>query len=276
MFSTTYTMMGLFFFNIIFAGGGFSTYNPTPPWQVDSVTAYFNDLTTEQTPSSGYYPNGRGYPDVSLLGTAFATVVNGEVVMQHGTEAASAVFAGMVSLINMERARNNLSSVGLINPTLYQYGNQRNNNWYNSLYRSAKLFVSRFTLFGYFNDITSGNNKCMALTYSTSTTTLSCCKSGFYASKGWDPVTGWGSVSYPALRDMFIPSSSKSTSSALSGGAIAAIIVGFAVLLLLMWMIVVCVQANILANSRNAKTDQIVSSDGALSSNSDNLPDQLL
>ena len=243
------------------------------------MNAYFTNLTTEQTPSSGYNPNGRGYPDVSLLGTAYTTVVNGEVVTQHGTEAASAVFAGMVSLMNMERARNNLTSVGLLNPTLYHYGSQQNNNLFNRLYYSAKLILSRFTLFGYFNDITNGHNKCMALSYSTSTTTLTCCKSGFYASKGWDPVTGWGSVSYPALREMFIPSSSRSTSSVLTGGAVAGIVVGFAVFLLLVWMIVLSVQVCFEAyvtNRRSVEADNSVYSDGVLSSNSDHLPHEML
>ena len=244
------------------------------------MNAYFSSLTTAQNPSSGYNRNGRGYPDVSLLGTAYTTVVNGEVVVQHGTEAASAVFAGMVSLINAERVRSNLSSVGLLNPTLYHYGNQQNNNWFTCLYYSAKLIFSRFTLFGYFNDITSGNNKCMALTYSTSTTTLTCCKSGFYASKGWDPITGWGSVSYPALRDMFIPSSSSRRNSiSLSGGAVAAIVLGCAVFLLVVWMIVISVQLCFEAyvtNRRSVETDNSVYSDGVLSSNSDHLPHEML
>ncbi len=205
-------------------------------------------------------------------------MVHGEEVIQYGTEAASAVFAAMVSLLNVERARNNQTSVGFLNPTLYQYGNQRNNNWYNSFYHTTRQFISRYSLLGYFNDVTSGNNKCMALTYGTSTTTLTCCTSGFYASKGWDPVTGWGSIGYLALRDMFVPSRSG-TISELSGGAIAAIVVSCAVFLLLVWMATVCVKIcykTILANRRAVEADNSVYSDAALSSNSDNLPDQLL
>merc|ERR1712014_191696 len=51
------------------------------------------------------------------------------------------------------------TSVGFINPTLYQAGASS------------------------FNSITSGNNKCTAST--------TCCSQGFTATAGWDPVTGW-------------------------------------------------------------------------------------
>jgi len=64
----------------------------------------------------------------------------------------------LVSIINGKRLKRGLSPVGFINPTLY-------NN-------SAS-----------FQDIVSGHNKCSAKNGV-------CCQSGFYASKGWDPVTG--------------------------------------------------------------------------------------
>jgi hypothetical protein len=77
-----------------------------------------------------------------------------------------------------------MSTIGYINPTLYS---------------------QNFS--GNFNDVTSGYNKCCSYTGSNPSS-ASCCPSGFYASSGWDPVTGLGSIYYTTLSEMFsVPSS---------------------------------------------------------------------
>jgi len=43
-----------------------------------------------------------------------------------------------------------------------------------------------------FNDIVNGNNRCAAATGGAPV----CCKSGFDALKGWDPLTGHGSIDF--------------------------------------------------------------------------------
>ena len=47
--------------------------------------------------------------------------------------------------------------------------------------------------------MTSGDNKCCA----SSTGNPTCCDSGFTATSGWDPVTGWGSMDYTQLLKLF-------------------------------------------------------------------------
>ena len=66
-----------------------------------------------------------------------------------------------------------MSIMGYINPFLYKY------------YANVA------------NDITSGDNKCSAVTYEPVFSypyyyrlINTCCSEGFYATKGWDPVTG--------------------------------------------------------------------------------------
>jgi hypothetical protein len=73
-----------------------------------------------------------------------------------------------VSLVNSERSQYGLPSIGFLNPALYSP------NYTN-----------------YFNDVTSGNNNCCA--YPDEKV---CCDAGFTATEGWDPVTGWGSISF--------------------------------------------------------------------------------
>ena len=199
---------------VITTGGGFSTYNPTPSWQTDAVNAYFNTLSANQQPTSGYNRNGRGYPDISLIGVWYQVVVQGQMTSLFGTSASAPVLAGMISLINAARAENNQSSVGFINPTLYLYGK---NNTYGS---NNTNYIA-------YNDITSGANFC------TAGSPLICCESGFYTTTGWDPVTGFGSINYPNLAYMFdihanyttITSSSNSNKSKLSTGAIVGIVI---------------------------------------------------
>lgn len=107
---------------------------------------------------------GRGYPDVSLLGASYITYASGGQVVLYGTSASSPLFAAMVSLVNSARKAAGKSALGWLNPALYAF--------------SSQIIL---------NDITKGNNLCTAQK-------AACCKQGFYAAPGWDPVTGLGSV----------------------------------------------------------------------------------
>jgi len=112
----------------------------------------------------------------------------------------------MVSLTNAARAKENKPALGFINPTLYAFGPTN----------------------AYFNDITSGNNKCMAYGNIADAVNATCCESGFYASAGWDPLTGFGSIQYPNLAEMIenAPVSDDDKDDALSTGAIVGIAIG--------------------------------------------------
>lgn len=102
---------------VITTGGGFSTFYATPSWQSPSVASYFGNLS--RAPAAGYNPQGRGIPDVSMVGVRYQTVVAGSVVSLFGTSASAPVLAGFVSLVNAARVSKGLPLIGWINPTLY-------------------------------------------------------------------------------------------------------------------------------------------------------------
>ena len=86
--------------------------------------------------------------------------------------------AAFVSLVNSRRRSHGKPNMGWINPFLYTY------------YAS------------YINDINTGDNKCSALyedCYYNCYYYSTCCSTGFYATSGWDPVTGLGSVNFDAF-----------------------------------------------------------------------------
>jgi tripeptidyl-peptidase-1 len=162
--------------DVITTGGGFSGYWSTPAWQAGAVTSFIQGGASS---GSGFNPRGRGYPDVALIGVGYQVVVQGQFYNMYGTSASTPVLAGMVTLVNLQRARRGKGPVGFLNPTLYATRN------------AARL-----------NDVTSGspNNCCSSMQASAAI----CCQHGFDATEGWDPLTGLGTVSYPALLDMFL------------------------------------------------------------------------
>jgi tripeptidyl-peptidase-1 len=155
---------------VITTGGGFSTLFEQPSYQSSAVSGYFSGLSTSEQPVDGYEVNNRGYPDVSMLGYNYEVVIAGKTYAVSGTSASAPVFAGVASLINAARLESGKSALGFLNPALY----------------SSDLASS-------YNDITEGHNKCTAGRV--------CCDEGFYASSGWDPVTGLGSVDYSKFYD---------------------------------------------------------------------------
>ena len=107
---------------------------------------------------------GRGYPDISLIGYNYKMVMEGKSMNNIDESPAAAVLVGFLSNINAARHNSGKGSLGWINPAIYM----------NSTY-----FV---------RDIISGSNLCKSSGL--------CCKEGFYATPGWDPVTGLGSLDY--------------------------------------------------------------------------------
>eukprot|EP01097_Dermamoeba_algensis_P008449 TRINITY_DN5641_c0_g3_i1.p2 TRINITY_DN5641_c0_g3~~TRINITY_DN5641_c0_g3_i1.p2 ORF type:complete len:118 (-),score=41.80 TRINITY_DN5641_c0_g3_i1:144-497(-) len=97
--------------------------------------------------------------------------MGGEPQLTGGTSASSPIVAGIVALLNDYRLKRKLDPIGPFNPLLYKIA-------YN--YPAA------------FNDVTVGDNVC------TEDGCSSSCK-GYFCTKGWDPVTGWGSPVYSEL-----------------------------------------------------------------------------
>lgn len=151
----------------ITTGGGFSKYYTAPSYQQSAVSGYLRTMTT---PATGYLATGRGYPDISAAGVNYVTVVGGEVLFMSGTSASTSVIAGMVTLVNARRLAAGYSTVGWLNPTLYTL--------------NATIGV---------NDVIGGHNKCITKAPGQA---LVCCSEGFYGARGWDPVTGFGSLNF--------------------------------------------------------------------------------
>ena len=159
----------------ITSGGGFSAYFPQQSWQSAVVAAYFKNVVgTAKAPVKGYQPAGRGYPDISLVGTNYMTQIGGDWYAVSGTSASSPAFAAMITLINSARISLGKSTVGWLNPTLYG--------------RRAS----------YVKDITSGRNNCGVGNYDW------CCSQGFYAAPGWDPATGLGSINFNSFKNVLV------------------------------------------------------------------------
>ena len=111
----------------------------------------------------------RGVPDVASDAsghTGMALVISdggGKYTIRNsgGTSATAPMWAGLIALADQYAGRH----LGFVNPAIYRIG------------RSARYHQA-------FHDITSGNN---TVRFPPRTIT------GYQASAGWDPVTGWGS-----------------------------------------------------------------------------------
>lgn len=220
-------------YTIITTGGGFTLDYPRPSWQDAAINAYFAYVNgtmlepysnaTESHPDDDdfagyslqgrytYNRDGRGYPDVSLFAHNYAVVDDGVLEPVDGTSASTPVMAAFTVLVNYKRLAAGGSRIGWLNPFLYSY----------------------YTLFT--KDIeTGGANNCTALfgyNYTTQTALSTCCVEGYYTVKGWDPVTGLGSVNFnkfleAALAVNPVPLSNDDDGNSLSGGAIAGIVIG--------------------------------------------------
>lgn len=101
--------------------------------------------------------NGRALPDLAANAspaTGYKIRVAGRDIISGGTSAVAPLYTGLVLRLN--EALGEGKSVGFVNPFLYEHA-----------LSGKPQFV---------NDITEGNNN------------------GYDAAKGWDPVTGWGSL----------------------------------------------------------------------------------
>jgi len=162
----------------ITTGGGFSTVFSSPSYQTTAVANYFA-TAPNMPPNSSFVPTGRGYPDVAMMGHNYIISVGGNFSAGSGTSASSPVFAGLITLINDARIQAGKSPLGFLNQIIYNLA---------STTPSA------------FNDVTSGTNNCCAGDQGSAV----CCQYGFTATTGWDPLTGWGSVQFPAFSQALI------------------------------------------------------------------------
>lgn len=145
-------------------GGGFSYHFTTPSYQQSDVTAY--EKFSGSRVSGAYNPQGRGYPDVSLVSEVFEIIVNGKQLGVLGTSASSPTWAALVSVLNDYRQSKGSPNLGFINPLLYSANGRKA-----------------------LRDVTSGNNP-------------GCGFHGWDATTGWDAASGLGSLDFGKLRAM--------------------------------------------------------------------------
>jgi len=162
----------------ITSGGGFSQHFKTPSFQAGAVAAYVANQSNALGP--GYNAKGRGYPDVALIGHLYPIIVGGEQNIKDGTSASTPVMAAIISLVNSRRLAAGKPSVGWANPALYSWAS------------NPEIF----------HDITEGVNNCCAGGWDGPA--VCCPEHGFYATKGWDPATGLGSVNVGNLIDAWV------------------------------------------------------------------------
>jgi tripeptidyl-peptidase-1 len=142
------------------SSGGFSKDFMQASWQADAVNAYFQSGV--QMPKEDFYKPGRAYPDIAAFGQNVQVVSSGKASGVSGTSCSAPIFAGVVAALNHELLAAGKPPLGFLNPWLY--GNPQ-----------------------MFTDVTEGSNpyeKC----------------EGFFAAKGWDPVTGMGTPIYSKMR----------------------------------------------------------------------------
>ena len=124
-------------------------------------------------PAPGYNGAGRGYPDVTMQGYYYVVFSGAQLYLASGTSATCPAMAGIISTLNAARMRIGKGAVGFVHPALYKH-------------------ASKFT-----NDVVGGNNKC------TQNGQI-CCTQGFYATPGWDPASGLGSINYGKMEAVFL------------------------------------------------------------------------
>jgi subtilase family serine protease len=150
-------------------GGGFSDVTPMPAYQKNVVQAYLAKTNVMKPPSKYFNANNRGYADISAAGSRILVIMNGGLAISAGTSASTPIVAGIITLLNDYRLNNNKPQLGFLNPLLYKMYEQ---------HPSA------------FHDVTEGDNHCSL---------GRCCKYGYGATVGWDPVTGLGTPNYQEM-----------------------------------------------------------------------------
>ncbi|CAF1072831.1 unnamed protein product [Didymodactylos carnosus] len=154
------------------SGGGFSDYQQRPKYQEKVVQEYLKEQKCQLPPSTMFNQHGRAYPDLSALGDYTFTVAGNLIFSVGGTSMSAPLFGAIVSILNSYSLECTGKTLGFLNPLLYFMYEQE----------STKIF----------KDITEGDNRC------TETTCTEQCK-GFFAAKGYDPVTGLGT---PKVEEM--------------------------------------------------------------------------
>ena len=167
---------------IYFSGGGFSRIFPRPSYQNHAVKEYLKILGSK---NKGFFnPEGRGFPDVAAQAYRFRVVDQGREARFQGTSCSSPTFAAIAALLNSARLSSGLPPLGFLNPFIYSTG--------------------RHAL----NDITlGGSTGCdgNASFHGQPNGSPIIPYASWNATKGWDPVTGYGTPNFGKLLKQVSP-----------------------------------------------------------------------
>ena len=137
------------------SGGGFSKYFRRPAYQ-DAHKVIDNYIDNLHGKYDGLYNKlGRAFPDISAQSQHFGIAWYGRPILLDGTSASCPTAASIIALVNDALVAQGKPVLGFLNPWLYSRGYQA------------------------FTDILTGSSR-------------GCDTDGFPATKGWDPVTGFG------------------------------------------------------------------------------------
>lgn len=148
------------------SGGGFSNYFPRPAFQTDAVARY--KLTGSLPSANQWNASGAGFPDIAAQALLYDTCTQDFFYPISGTSCACPAASGIFSRLNQNRASQGKPPLGFLNPMIYQI---------------APAHAADHV----FNDILDGVNAHCGD------------DDGFPAAKGWDAVTGWGTLNYGKL-----------------------------------------------------------------------------
>ncbi|KAF2125791.1 tripeptidyl-peptidase-like protein [Dothidotthia symphoricarpi CBS 119687] len=157
-----------------FSSGGFSDLWPRPAYQDKAVRKYLKKLGSQW--EGLYNPAGRGFPDVAAQGQRFRVIDKGSLRSVAGTSASAPVFASVVALLNNARLAAGKPALGFLNPWIYEHG-------YKGL-----------------NDIVDGGSSgCTGRDIYSGLPAPFVPYASWNATKGWDPVTGYGTPNFEEL-----------------------------------------------------------------------------
>ncbi|KAK8219678.1 Tripeptidyl-peptidase sed2 [Zalaria obscura] len=159
---------------VYFSSGGFSDRFPRPKYQETAVKEYLHILGNRW--EGLYNRTGRGFPDVAAQAYRFHVVDKGQEILVGGTSASSPTFAGVVGLLNAARVAKGMPGMGFLNPWLYEEG-----------YKGLTDIVN------------GGSTGCTGTDEYSGLKTPVVPYASWNATKGWDPVTGYGTPRFDKL-----------------------------------------------------------------------------
>lgn len=171
------------------SSGGFSSYFARPSYQDTAISEYFKTVSNSTFSYYGQYTNfsGRGFPDVAghSVDPDYQVIYAGEPSASGGTSAAAPVWGALVGLLNDARFRANKTSLGWLNPLVYQYGPE----------------VLTDITGGYSVGCNGENTQSGGDEPAGSGIVLG---ARWNATEGWDPTTGYGTPDFQKLKSLVL------------------------------------------------------------------------